>query len=432
MTINLATNLIVCDNSKELSQDAIFIITKQNQKYVEDAKKSGCTRFITPKELSTLLNFNAIKIVGITGTNGKTTTSAAIYSSLLDLGFRCALLGTRGFFINGNRKKEKGLTTPSLLELYANIKEAIDNKCDYFVMEVSSHAIDQQRIEGLDFAIKVHTNITSDHLDYHKTLEHYIATKNSFFADETLKVVNKDDPNIKFNPKNSYTYAIESLAAMSVKAYSLKDSIDASISFLGEDAYLHSSLFGRFNLYNLLAAISTTKLLTNKKLQEICEAIEHFGGVSGRIEVVSKEPLVIIDFAHTHDGMQKVLETFIGKDISVVFGAGGNRDRTKRPKMGKVAELFANRIYITNDNPRSEDPKAIADEILSGIENKEKVKTILDRKEAIKVALQELPKNGVLLILGKGDEEYQIIGDKKYHFSDKEVVLELLGGKNEI
>ncbi len=415
----------ISDNSKECDEKTAFLITKSSGKYIKEAGEFGAKISLTPYDLKDFLNLN-IKIIGVTGTNGKTTTTALIYSLLLDLGYKVALLGTRGFFVNDELIKEKSLTTPALIEIYANIDFASKQNCDFFVMEVSSHAIEQERIEGLEFALKIHTNITQDHLDYHKTLQNYIDVKNSFFEDESPKLLNKDDKNIQFNFKNAYTYSIESASVFKIMAYSLNDGISAVIKAFEENETFYSNLYGLFNLYNLCAGISAVKILTNKPLKEICEVVENFAGVSGRMEIVSEKPLIIVDFAHTPDGMKQVLDSFKNQNLIVVFGAGGDRDRSKRALMGKVAEIFAKKIIITSDNSRSENPKEIMQEILSGIKESQKVTLIEDRKEAIKLAMQIQDKNDVLLILGKGDEEYQIIGDKKLHFSDKEVVKELL------
>lgn len=416
----------ISDNSKECDDRTAFLITKSSQKYVEDAERNGAKVSVNPEDLKEFLNLN-IKIVGVTGTNGKTTTSALIYSLLLDLGYRVAMLGTRGFFINDKLISKKTLTTPSLLELYSNIHLATEKKCDFFIMEVSSHAIAQERIEGLEFALKIHTNITQDHLDYHKSLQEYIAVKNSFFADESPKLINKDDKKIEFNFKNAYTYSLEVASVFKIMAYSLNDGVSAVIKGYDETETFHSNLYGLFNLYNLCAGISAVQILTKKPLKDICDEVDNFAGVSGRMEIINEEPLVIVDFAHTPDGMKQVFDSFKNRDITVVFGAGGDRDKSKRALMGKNAEIFAKKIILTNDNPRSEKPLDIIEDILNGIDKKDKVKIIEDREEAIKFAIKNQNSSEIVLILGKGDEEYQIIGDKKIAFNDKIVVKKLLG-----
>ena len=192
------------------------------------------------------------------------------------------------------------------------------------------------------------------------------------------------------------------------------------------EATFHSPMVGLFNLFNLMAAVGLLQMLTKRPIEEICDVVEYFAGVSGRMEVVSRDPLVIVDFAHTDDGMHAVLESMKDRDISVVFGAGGDRDREKRPRMGAVAGRFAKKIYVTSDNPRSEVPEMILEDILAGLSGKEHVTATPDRKLAITMALESLEENEVLLILGKGDETYQEIKGVKHPFDDREVVREIL------
>lgn len=417
---------------------ALFVQTRQNELFARQVIEARLD-ILQARDLPKFFSLTP-KIIGITGTNGKTTTAAIIYSILLDLGYSCALLGTRGFFANDEELKPKGLTTPSILELYANIDQAESLGCEYFVMEVSSHSIVQNRIEGLEFCAKVLTNITSDHLDYHHTLQEYIRVKNSFFSGEDLKIINRDEGKVIFNPENAYGYAIEAKSNLSVNAYSHTQGINAHISWKRdlhikrdlkqevEQAFVDSPLYGLHNLYNILAAVTCVKCLTNKSLETIAATLGNFAGVSGRMEVVSSKPLVIVDFAHTYDGMKQIFESFKSRKISVVFGAGGDRDRSKRPKMGECAYTYAYKIYITSDNPRTEDPNDIIKDIFEGIPlNPTKpVIALANRKKTIQKALDELALDEVLLVLGKGDETYQIIGNKKHHFDDREVIREYL------
>ncbi|WP_163535196.1 UDP-N-acetylmuramoyl-L-alanyl-D-glutamate--2,6-diaminopimelate ligase [Helicobacter suis] len=420
------------DDTRELDQDTLLVQTPTNTRFVQEYLKEHRVPFIHAKELKKYFNTD-VRIIGITGTNGKTTTASLIYSLLLDLGYSCALLGTRGFFFNDSCLKQKGLTTPSLLEVYANIEEAIKRGAHYFVMEVSSHAINQERILGLDFSAKVITNITSDHLDYHGNLEEYRRVKNAFLSDESLKVINRDDAFVRFNPKNAYGYAIEHKTHLSVNAYSLQG-LSAHICFTEkpgryqnsefEEGLLYSPLVGRYNLYNLLAGILCVKLLTKEPLKRLCDLIPHFLGVKGRMEVVHEQPLVIVDFAHTADGFEQIFNSFKTRKIKALFGAGGNRDKSKRPLMGAIASKYASKVYITSDNPRYEEPMAIMQDILEGIalEKRDKVILEINRYKAICLALQELKSDEILLILGKGDESVQIIGDQIIPFDDTEVV----------
>lgn len=509
----------ITDDTRELDKDSLLIRTKGNEEFIDKLLGDSCDNalgssfcdslaksplrdlrdfIIIPKDLVAM--FAPLpSLVAITGTNGKTTTAAIIYSILLDLGYTCGLLGTRGAYKNDKKIRPKGLTTPSLLELYEILLECRD--CDFVIMEVSSHAIVQERVAGLEFASKVLTNITSDHLDYHKTLEEYIRVKNSFLLDGGnlscggSVIINADEPNawlnenfgmaskgiekdaIKNTLKNSVLYyAIEQgrLAKVNLKAdaYSLDNGISAHISFERksgggrsgssecgskngekidkdngykkeqknfEQTLINAHLYGKHNLYNILAAILCVKSLKESKkpasqisLESIGAALQNFGGVEGRMEVVSHSPLIIVDFAHTYDGMEQIFESFRGREIAVVFGAGGDRDRTKRPKMGLCAYKYAKKLYITSDNPRSENPQSIIEDILSGIpkSNHRRVVCHSDRADAIAQAIEELESNEVLLILGKGDETYQILGERTIDFDDREVVREVLAKKN--
>jgi UDP-N-acetylmuramoyl-L-alanyl-D-glutamate--2,6-diaminopimelate ligase len=416
------------DNSKDANENTTFVKSKSNEKYIEDAKKNGCNHFINSSELKNYFNFSKIKIIGITGTNGKTTTAAAIYSMLLDLGYKVALQGTRGFFINDARIEDYTLTTPVQLGNFEHIQKAIENDCDFFVMEVSSHSISQNRIEGLTFELKVHTNITQDHLDYHKTLDEYINVKNSFFQDDSKKLINKDDPKVKYNMKNGFAYGLDNNATYKVQAYNFNLGMNVAIQYFSDMVNFSSVLMGLFNVYNMTAAISAVHIVTQKPLQDICDTLENFAGVSGRMEIINYDPFIMVDFAHTPDAMKKVFDSFLDKDIIVVFGAGGDRDRTKRPAMGRVANEYAKYIFVTSDNPRFEDPDIICDDIISGINDKEKMSCDINRKMAIKSAITKAKEfeNPVILILGKGDEENQIIYDKKIPFSDQKSIRGLI------
>ena len=416
----------VTENSAECDAQTAFVKTSQNEKYVQSAIDHGAHSIIEVTDIAHLFGLDRIKIIGITGTNGKTTTASAIYSILLDLGFKAAMQGTRGFFLNDKVGEGKTLTTPSVLNTYRHIYQAVREGCEYFVMEVSSHAIVQKRVEGINFALKILTNITQDHLDFHKTLAEYTMVKNSFFQDEGMKLINKDEPKASFNIKNAYTYGIENPASYKLMAYSLNNGSSGIIQNFQNIVPFQASLHGFFNLYNLLAAMAAVDLVSDKTLEEIADVVENFAGVSGRMEQVSELPNVIVDFAHTPDGMAQVLNALKEKELLVVFGAGGDRDPLKRPLMGRVASSLAKKIYITSDNPRHEDPDAIIKEILEGIEDKSNVVVEPNRRRAIEMALDEQGEDEVVVILGKGDEAYQIIYDEYLPFDDREVVRELL------
>ncbi len=413
------------DDTSVLDEKTLFLKTAQNSHYYD--KSDVKPESITPKELIAYWGLEKIAVVGVTGTNGKTTVTAGIYSFLLDLDEHPALQGTRGLFAGEKRIEEKSMTTPSILETLHNMKQTMDLGCNYFIMEVSSHAIDQKRIEGLKFALKVHTNVTSDHLDYHGTVEEYRRIKSLFFADDTPKLLNKDDiKNITYNPIGAQSYGVDEPATFKVQAFALVHGITAGIKHMQTEATFHSPMVGLFNLFNLMASVGAVSMLTGRKIEEICEVVQNFAGVAGRMEVVSRDPLVIVDFAHTDDGMHQVLDSIKDRDISVVFGAGGNRDKAKRPRMGAAAGKYAKKIYVTSDNPRDEVPEMILEEILLGLHGKDYVTATPDRRLAIKMALDELEGDDALLILGKGDEDYQEIKGVKYPFDDRVVVRELL------
>ena len=412
----------ITDNSQECDKNCAFVLTEQNGKYLSQVKNNGEVKILSPKKVQDIYSIKNIKVIGITGTNGKTTTAAAIYSILLDLGLLAAFQGSRGFFLNDKKIEKKTHTTPAILTTLYHMYLARESGCEYFIMEVSSHAIVQRRIESLDFALKVFTNITHDHLDYHKSFQEYWRVKSSFFSDETTKLINKDAKKIDFNIKNAYTYALDAPASFNIVAYSLNKGINAVIKHFDIQEEFFSPLYGYFNIYNILAAISSVKLVSNFTLKNICKVVENFAGVGGRMEVVSSRPLVIVDFAHTPDGMQKVLDSLKEKKISIVFGAGGNRDKSKRVMMGRVASRYGNKIYLTSDNPRDECPMGIIKDIKKGISKDKKLKIIPDRKEAIQIAVNELLDDDVLIILGKGDEEYIEIGKQKIPFDDRMVV----------
>lgn len=430
MKITLKNGNFITDNSKDCTFGCYFALSNSNAKFENVAKSLGA-KIITPKEAKTLLGLDdSIKLVGITGTNGKTTTASAIYETLLNLGFKAGISGTRGAFINGKQIADKGLTTSQILETLNYLKLSKEAGCEYFVMEVSSHAIAQDRIEGLKFALKIFTNLSQDHLDFHKTIEEYARVKSSFFKDITPKLINGDDKNLSYDKTNSMTYGFTSDATFYAFDYSLKGGINATIKTNGEEIKFQSSLQGKFNLYNLLCAFGALKFLTKKSSDEISKALSKFSGAPGRVEIVSRNPLVIVDFAHTPDGIEKLLDALKDEELIVVFGAGGDRDKTKRPVMGQIVQRYAKIAIVTSDNPRSEEPSSIIEDIVSKMVLDENVIKEVDRKKAINLALN-LAKNGeTVVILGKGDEPYQEIKSVKYPFSDKDVVRDILNLNN--
>lgn len=415
------------DDTRDLNDPQCLLVkTTMNSKYFNQTTRSddqnGIISHIDESQLNQYFKLPS-KIIGITGTNGKTTTAALIAHILLQNRYKVALLGTRGFFINGQKHRSKGLTTPAVLELYTLLEEA--KRCDFFIMEVSSHAIVQNRIRGLKFDAKVLTNISSDHLDFHKTLEEYIRVKNSFFNQTSLEIINADETNA--NIPQSTTYAIQNKGNFYTSSFQAIPFIQATIHSPTQSATLKLKMCGQHNLYNALAAIATVVKITPLSLQQINQSLETFQGVEGRMEIISLSPLVVVDFAHTHDGMEKVLSSFENKKNVVLFGAGGNRDKIKRPKMGAVAERYAQKIYLTSDNPRDEDPNHIIQEIAQGIQDQSKIiSTHPDRLISIQEAITHLKDDENLFILGKGDETYQIIQNQELPFDDREVARAML------
>lgn len=414
MKLELENNFIT-DNSLLCQKGCYFVKTCSNAQFEEHVKQAGAI-IITPQKAYELAEIpKDFKIIGITGTNGKTTTATLLAYILNELGLKCANCGTRGAFIGSEQIAPKALTTNQFLTTLALIKTSLKEGCSHFVMEVSSHAIAQKRIEALPFALKVFTNLSQDHLDYHGTFEEYAMAKSSFFEGDSLKLINADDKNIKFNKANAHFYALENAYYHITQTHIYKDASSFAFS---------SHLHGIFNLYNIICAFGAADLLAPKHCAKIVRAISGFTGVPGRTELVSTKPTIIIDFAHTPDGIEKVCASLSAKKLIIVMGAGGDRDASKRPIMGQIASKYASTLIITSDNPRSEEPISIIEQIKAGVRGIEPL-CIEDRAEAIKKAL-DLANDEIVLILGKGDEDYQEIKGIKHHFSDKEVVESLL------
>lgn len=429
MKVNL-DNSYITDNSNECEKGCYFLLTNSNSKYENDAKSKGAL-VINEAKARELLKINEnIKIIGITGTNGKTTTAAAIYSILLDLGKKVFLCGTRGAFCNDEKVAAKSLTTGFLLELLSYLQIATLNNCEYFVMEVSSHAIAQNRCGDMKFTAKIYTNLTQDHLDFHETFENYANCKASFFQDECLKIINQDAYKFSYNVKGAITYGIENPALYSVKAYTLIDGIETVFAVKNELYEISSSLKGLFNIYNLLAAFACVNELVKPNKDDLTNAIANYAGVMGRMQSIPNKynREIIVDFAHTPDGIANVLEAMKHKELIVVLGAGGNRDKSKRTPMAKIASHYAKTLFLTSDNPRDEEPIEILKDMIDGLSENElkNINIVIDRRLAIYKALLAQNKNECVMILGKGDEDYQEIKGVKYPFLDEKVALECL------
>lgn len=373
-------------------------------------------------------------LIGVTGTNGKTTTTHLIEFLLSQSQQATALLGTLYTRWAGHQKTALH-TTPFALELQAQLNEAVQAGCQVAVMEVSSHALAQGRVAGCPFEVSVFTNLTQDHLDYHKDLEDYFSAKALLFGPGYLKgraVINLDDP---FGQR-----LIQQLPRAQVWTYSVTDSAadfwtgDLVYEAEGVSGVLHtpkgetpfrSPLVGQFNLANLLAAVGTV-LHLGVELETIAQALPHFTGVPGRMEQVQIRPdqdiSVIVDYAHTPDSLENMLRAarpFIQGQMICVFGCGGDRDRTKRPQMGAIATALSDWAIVTSDNPRTEDPEQILRDVAAGVQAANST-VIGDRAIAIQTAILEAKPGDGVLIAGKGHEDYQILGTEKVHFDDRE------------
>lgn len=377
-----------------------------------------------------------LKLIGITGTNGKTTTATLTYNLLESLGYATILVSTIRTLVHG-KEYESSHTTPDILTLNKIFSEAVEAGCEYAVMEVSSHGIHQNRIAGLKFEIGVFSNISHDHLDYHKTFAEYIKAKKKFF-DELPKsakaLTNIDDKNgivmLQNSPAKRYSYALKTDADF--KAKILENQFSGMLLMLDGKEFW-TPLIGLFNAYNLLAVYSVAKLLGFEQ-EEIMTHLSSLKNVDGRFQsFISKGGIItIIDYAHTPDALENVLNTIQNirtrnEKLITVVGCGGDRDRTKRPEMARIASQQSELAIFTSDNPRSEDPELILEEMEAGVEpqNYKKTLKISDRKEAIKTALKMAEKKDIILIAGKGHETYQEIKGVKHHFDDLEITIEL-------
>ena len=383
---------------------------------------------------------NQLKVVGITGTNGKTTTATLVYQILMECGYKASLLGTVAKKILDETIDSK-LTTSDPIELASDMRAMVDAGSQYLVMEVSSHALHQERVNGFSFDIGVFTNLSQDHLDYHNNIEEYAAAKKLLFdrlpADGTA-IVNVDDAYGKRMIAQcdaqliKFSFEEEENAILSNTAEGLK------LTVHGQE--LSSSLSGNFNAYNIAQAYLVCEAL-GLDSAVIADALTKVDGAPGRMENVTLEggkdklPTVIVDYAHTPDALENVLTTLkslkenANQKLICVFGAGGDRDTSKRPKMAQAAEQFADLVIVTSDNPRTENPDVIIADILQGFESTENVSSITSRDEAINHAIQTANASDIVLIAGKGHENYQEINGERHHFDDREVAREALTAK---
>ena len=379
-----------------------------------------------------------LKLVGVTGTNGKTTIATLLYNMFRQLGYKCGLLSTVCNYIEGEPIPASH-TTPDPVELNRLLRRMVDAGCQYAFMECSSHAIAQKRIGGLKFAGGIFTNLTRDHLDYHKTVENYRDAKKAFFdmlPKGSFAITNADDKNGMFMVQNTKA---------TVKTYSTRTMADYRARIIEchfEGMYLEIDghevgvqFIGKFNVSNLLCVYGAARML-GRQADEVLLAMSTLKSVAGRLEPIRSAEGVtaIVDYAHTPDALDNVLRAIHevldgrGGQVITVCGAGGNRDKGKRPLMAQEAVRQSDRVIITSDNPRFEEPQDIINDMLAGLDQKQmkKVLAITDRREAIKTATMLAQKGDVILIAGKGHEDYQEIKGVKHHFDDREVVREIL------
>lgn len=381
----------------------------------------------------------ALRVIGITGTNGKTTTSYLAEGVLKAASFKAGLIGTITYKVR-NKKIEPENTTPSPVIVQGLMRDMADSGLGYCVMEVSSHALEQRRTDCVDFDVAVFTNATPEHLDYHKTFKRYLAAKQKLFRNMKPSgacIINRDDPGYRSVKKacgsgRIITYGLTRGADVCARDIKLSpDGSDFTICAAGGKAPVKSGLIGSHNIYNMLAAASCG-ISEGISTEKIAEGLESVKAVEGRMQPLHTRLgfKVFIDYAHTDDALDKALNSLSGfkkRRMITVFGCGGQRDKTKRPRMGRVAARFSDKIFITSDNPRMEDQKAIADDVTRGLKNvSADYEVILDRHDAIKEAISSARKGDIVLIAGKGHEKYQVIGEEKIPFCDLTTAREFI------
>jgi UDP-N-acetylmuramoyl-L-alanyl-D-glutamate--2,6-diaminopimelate ligase len=462
---NVAITAISFD-SRKIEKDSLFVATKGTQsdghKYIDDTIAKGAIAvlceelpqninekitYIKVSDTSAALgilagNFydnpsESLLLVGVTGTNGKTTTVTLLFSLFKKLGYKVGLISTVKNQIN-NEIYPSTHTTPDAIELNALLRQMLDKGCSHCFMEVSSHAVVQNRIAGIHFSGAVFTNITHDHLDYHKTFEEYIKAKKGFFdmlSVDAFALTNKDDANAMVMLQNSKalkkTYSIRSMADFKCKV------IENQFSGLHlniDNNEVWSKLIGNFNAYNLLAVYATAVMLKEDKTN-VLTTLSTLNSVEGRFQYIRTDNGIvgIVDYAHTPDALTNVLKTINdirtgNEQVITIVGCGGDRDAAKRPMMAKIACELSDRVILTSDNPRSEDPETILKEMQKGVDavNYKKTLSILDRSEAIKTACSIAKPGDIILVAGKGHEKYQEIKGVKHEFDDMQVLQENL------
>ncbi len=424
--IKNGANCIVCEIiPEEINNDVCYIIVKNSTQFCGDLLREFYE-----------IDFTKLSVVGVIGTNGKTTTATLLYKLFTKLGNKCGLLSTVRNIV-GDKEFEATHTTPDPIQLFKFLAQMQEANCSYCFMEVSSHAIHQNRIAGMEFKGGIFTNITQDHLDYHKTFKEYIQAKKLFFDNlqkNSFALTNTDDKNGNVMLQNcsaeKHTYSLKGFSDFKCKISEMH--LDGMMLNI-DNTEVWTRFLGAFNAYNILSVYATAILLGKDK-QQVLEAISMLSPADGRLEFFrSKEgKTAIVDYAHTPDALENVLTT-LNKQISennqiiTVVGCGGDRDATKRPLMGKIAAKHSNKVVFTSDNPRSEEPQTICEQMVEGVSANDLKKTliILDRKQAIHTAIMLAQTNDMVLIAGKGHEDYQIIKGVKTHLDDREIIKEL-------
>ena len=460
-------------NSMDVKPGTLFICKGLNfrDEYLADAIEKGAVMYVAERKfdvegvpyiivndmrraMSEISAFyhdriwnEGLQMIGITGTKGKSTT-ATFVKAIMDS--YCQSLGKKeiGFLsgiytYDGQRKvKAKKMTTPETLELHRHLAACVENGCEYLVMETSSHALHQGRIHGVWYDVGIFTNLTQDHLDYHKTMEAYCDAKAILFRNCTTGVVNADDGWTKRLMKDAacsvLTYAKEAAADLRAEEIELASDHIAFTAVMGEQRVpIRVNIPGGFMVYNTLDVLGAA-LALGISLEESAAVLSGVHHVKGRVEVVptpGKDYTILIDYAHTPDALDNVLDSMrkvTDGRLVVLFGCGGDRDRTKRPIMGRIAQANADLVIVTSDNPRTEDPHEIIEEILKGMhEGLGPVQVIENRPEAIAWAIENHEDGDVIILAGKGHEDYQIIGTTKYHMDEREIVAEVLNKRRE-
>ena len=427
---------------KAIEQGASAILCEYIPKYTENQSVTFIVVQDSAEALGMLLDkwynhpSSKLTLVGVTGTNGKTTIATVLYDLFRKLGHKAGLLSTVCNYIN-DEMLPASHTTPDPCALQHLLARMVDAECEYAFMEVSSHAIDQRRISGLNFQGGIFTNLTRDHLDYHKTVDHYLKTKKKFFdnlPETSFALTNIDDKTgpvmLQNTAARKLTYSLHTLADFKGK---IIESHFEGTELLVNDREVNVRFVGRFNVYNLLAVYGAAIAL-GKEPEEVLVALSALHPVAGRFETIQSPSgyTAIVDYAHTPDALTNVLngihDVLNGKGrIITVVGAGGNRDKGKRPLMAKEANRLSDRVILTSDNPRYEEPDAIIQDMIDGLTPEEQARTlcITDRMQAIRTAAHLAQKGDVILIAGKGHEDYQEIKGVKYHFDDREIVREI-------